>query len=388
MKRLLPILMGFALLLLSSTEGWSDNYSAGRHAYDKGDYADALVDIKPLAEQGHADAQTLLGIMYAKGRGVPQDHKTAVKWLTLAAKQGNAYAQRVLKQLLEIIFAENFQKSKDAFFKKDYATVFRLLKPLAELGYVRAQGNLGVMYKHGHGVAQNDKTAMKWYTLAAEQGNATAQFNLGNGYRTGQGVIQDYKTAVKWYSLSANQGNADARLFLGEMYENAQGVIQDYKTAVKWYTLAAEQGNAYAQKNLGFMYAKGKGVPQNDKTAVKWYTLAAEQRNAYAQKNLGALYAKGKGVPQNDKTAVKWYKLSAEQGDARAQFLLGMMYLLGRGVKRDIVYASMWTNLSILNGNEIGAKIRNIIAKRMTPADISTAQKLARECVRKKYKGC
>ena len=122
-------------------------------------------------------------------------------------------------------------------------------------------------------------------------------------------------------------------------------------------------------------------------TLREWEPLA-EQGHASAQSNLGTMYHYGEGVPKDDKTALKWYRLAAEQGDASAQFLLGTMYLLGRGVKRDIVYASMWTNLSILNGNEIGAKIRNIIAKRMTPADISTAQDLFRECVRKKYKGC
>ena len=42
------------------------------------------------AEQGDADAQINLAGMYFNGRGVPQDYKTAVKWHTLAAKQGNA----------------------------------------------------------------------------------------------------------------------------------------------------------------------------------------------------------------------------------------------------------------------------------------------------------
>ncbi len=40
------------------------------------------------------------------------------------------------------------------------------------------------------------------------------------------------------------------------------------------------------------------------------------------------------------------------------------------------------------SGNKLGAKLRDDFEKKMTSADISTAQKLARECVRKKYKGC
>ena len=48
----------------------------------------------------------------------------------------------------------------------------------------------------------------------------------------------------------------------------------------------------------------------------------------------------------------------------------------------------MWLNISATNGDEDAAKSRDIIAKRMTPANILTAQKLERECFKKKYKWC
>jgi len=50
-----------------------------------GDYATALRLLKPLAEQGLADAQFNLGVMYATGRGVPQDDVRAHMWYNLAA---------------------------------------------------------------------------------------------------------------------------------------------------------------------------------------------------------------------------------------------------------------------------------------------------------------
>ena len=100
------------------------------------------------------------------------------------------------------------------------------------------------------------------------------------------------------------------------------------------------------------------------------------------------MYRKGDGVPQDDKTAVKWYRLAAEQGFANSQFNLGVMYFTEQGVIKDNVYAHMWKNLSASRGNEYGIDVQHHIAKLMTPADISAAQKLARECVRKKYKGC
>ena len=100
------------------------------------------------------------------------------------------------------------------------------------------------------------------------------------------------------------------------------------------------------------------------------------------------MYAKGQGVLQDYKTAVKWSKLAAEQGDARAQGNLGTFYATGQGVIQDNVYAHMWFNIAASSGDKFAVKKRDIIVKRMTPADISTAQKLARECVRKKYKDC
>jgi hypothetical protein len=48
----------------------------------------------------------------------------------------------------------------------------------------------------------------------------------------------------------------------------------------------------------------------------------------------------------------------------------------------------MWSNLAAVDGDEGASKNRDIIAKKMTTADISKAQSLARECLKKNYKGC
>ena len=77
------------------------------------------------------------------------------------------------------------------------------------------------------------------------------------------------------------------------------------------------------------------------------------------------------------------------KGDALAQYNLGVFYRQGRqGVKQDYATAYAFLNIAATNGNKLGAELRDDLEKEMTPADISAAQKLARECVRKKYKGC
>ncbi|WP_293004660.1 tetratricopeptide repeat protein [Nitrosomonas sp.] len=84
------------------------------------------------AEQGYADAQFNLGLMYANGEGVPQDMEQAVE----------------------------------------------LFKKAAEQGHVDAQNNLGAMYFTGEGVARNEKKAIEWFEKAAAQGNEEARSNL------------------------------------------------------------------------------------------------------------------------------------------------------------------------------------------------------------------
>ncbi|MCH9750275.1 MAG: sel1 repeat family protein, partial [Proteobacteria bacterium] len=72
------------------------DYSDGWGAYFEGDYKTALKEWQSLADQGDADAQYSLGLMYAKGDGVLKDYKQAAKWYQKAADQGDADAQYIL----------------------------------------------------------------------------------------------------------------------------------------------------------------------------------------------------------------------------------------------------------------------------------------------------
>ena len=157
----------------------------------------------------------------------------------------------------------------------------------------------------------------------------------------------DYATALRDFRKAVDQGEADAQYFLGVMYDNGQGVTQDYAEAAKWYRRAADQGLAKAQVNLGGMYLLGRGVARDDGEAFVWYRRAADQ------------------------------------GHAEAQSYLGAMYVRGRGVAQDYVIAHMWLNIAATSGHSDAEKVRDLLAKQMTPADIAKAQKLAREWMEK-----
>ena len=134
------------------------------------------------------------------------------------------------------------------------------------------------------------------------------------------------------------------------------------------------------------MYEGGEGVTQDYKEAVKWYRKAAEQGHANVQLYLGTMYENGEGVDQDFKEAVKWYRKAAEQGHAEAQLYLGTMYEDGNGVTKDYVQAHKWFNTAAANGDKEGAKKRDVVETRMTSADITKAQKLAREWMKKHQK--
>ena len=122
---------GLALALLALTSGpdRADQVSDGFAAYQHGDYLAAYRLCRPLAEQGDRDAQVIIGLMYANGRGVRQSNAAAAEWYGLAADDGQSVAQN----------------------------------------------NLGMMYAVGSGVRQSYDEAAKLYRLAADQGNPRAQ---------------------------------------------------------------------------------------------------------------------------------------------------------------------------------------------------------------------
>jgi len=137
----------------------------------------------------------------------------------------------------------DFQAGMDATIRGDYAAALREWRPLAEQGDALAQYNLGMLYRKGRGVPQDDVQARQWYAKAAAQGQAKAQFNLGTLYFNGEGVPKDYPQALRWFRLAADQGEALAQTKIAIMYDEGQGVSQDIVQAYKWYSLAATNGD-------------------------------------------------------------------------------------------------------------------------------------------------
>ena len=131
-----------------------------------------------------------------------------------------------------------YKEGKALYDAKDYGKAIVKLKAAAEKGHKKAQYRLGLCYDKGKGVAENDETAVKWYTKSAAQDYAKAQYQLGKCYKDGEGVLKDRKKAFEYFKKSASQDYAKAQLSLGKCYMKGKGTQADQKKAVYWFKKA------------------------------------------------------------------------------------------------------------------------------------------------------
>ena len=140
-------------------------------------------ELRLLAEQGDADAQFNLAVLYGSGQGVQQDWVEAARWLRLAADQGHAPGQSAL----------------------------------------------GLVYREGLGVLPDFAEAVRWLRRGADQGDVSGQFLLASMYANGQGVLQDNVEAFMWLSLAAAQSSGENRA----TYERSRATVAGRMTAVQ-----------------------------------------------------------------------------------------------------------------------------------------------------------
>lgn len=187
--------------------------------------------------------------------------------LILLAEEGDAEAQYVLA----LVYEEGL--SEDGFeVSKDFQEAVRWYRSAAEQGKVEAQEKLGEMYYKGHGVSQDYSESFRWTHLAAEQGLASAQYNLGTLYINGLGAEKDYEEAVKWYRRAAEGGDGEALANLSSMYGQGQGVEENKLLAFVFASLAADLGNEDGAYNRDYVLEMltEQEISEGERLMEKW----------------------------------------------------------------------------------------------------------------------
>lgn len=250
-------------------------------AFQRGYYLSAFSLAIPRAEAGDTAAQTLLGLIYEGGYGVPRDPAQAASWYEFAATGGNREAQ----------FA------------------------------------LGMMYLEGRGVSADGAKAASYFEKASAGGQIAATYNLALLYLEGKVFPADLNKAAALFQSAAEAGNPDAQYVLAQLYEDGRGVAQNQETSTRWFAEAARLGNIPAQVEYAIRLFNGVGTAANETAAAQWFKRAADVGNPVAQNRLARLLATGRGIPADPVAAAKWHVLAMAAGkkdDYLDQFFAGL----------------------------------------------------------------
>lgn len=257
--------------------------------------------------------------------------------------------------------------------EQDNDLAFMWFSQSAGQGNARGQNGLALCYSDGIGTSKDEAEALKWMRSAVEQKSPIAQFNLACWYQEGSIVSQDDQEAFRLYRLSAEQGHVNAQYKLGCCYSEGYGIKKDDVKAMEWFRKAAKKNHSDAWYAIGVHYHLGRGVEQDYAEAVKWYSKAAEQGDEDAQFQLGCLYADGKGVEKDETKAMEWFRKAAEKNHSGARFAIGVHYQFGRGVEQDYTEAVKWYTKAAEQGhlvarNNLGVCYRDGLGVETDPA--------------------
>ena len=315
--------VGFMLDIIYQFDDFLDELMLGR-AYEYGDgirqsYPRAMKWFRRSADYGIAEAMVEIGNMYRCGSGVRKDSAEAERWYRKAAERHKDWSD----------LAEDMLRSMQKSGKITDLTGLERVKWLTDAdarGNGSAARQLGDMYAHGDGIAQDFAEAMRWYLKGAEDGDPKSMIALGLMYRNGEGVPVDYEKAAGWL-LKASQSRfeLEARYYLGMMYREGKGVKRDPAMALRLLRSAAAFDDPEAEIAVAEMYENGEGVPQDLREAVKWYGRTLWREIPEIQFRLGKMCRDGRGTERNPEKAEELLRAAARKGHRGAAEALAAM---------------------------------------------------------------
>ena len=161
-----------ALGLLVATPSARAGFDDGVAAFEARDYMSAARHLRPLAHDGDAAAQVLMGTMLRAGLLGSYDFESAAGWFRRAADQNDAAAHFNLGLMYfqhEVTPPDGSTMPEDL----DWAA-YTHFKRAAELGHATGQLYFGHIVAQGGMLDPDPVEAFKWYQLAAWQRNSLA----------------------------------------------------------------------------------------------------------------------------------------------------------------------------------------------------------------------
>ncbi len=228
-------------------------------------YKQAFDLFKLVAENtGDTLAQYNLGILYARGLGIQQDHVEAAYWFNLAAQKGEEGAEKMTsKSLLD--YANTVLRPKTP--KEIYDCLLAFAQRVYHPGNqgASAQKDLQQLGFYYFNMKNDYAMSAKLFRAGAEYGNdGLCQNYLAVSYNAGAGVEQNDLAALYWFDRACDQGIAPART-------DRDGILSAYITNL------GKQETACQLRLLADWCATGatEAVPRDDAKAEYWMQMSS-----------------------------------------------------------------------------------------------------------------
>ena len=234
--------------------------------------SEELTVLRGRAEDGDAEAQSRLGLMYRSGAGVGPNDALAFHWFRVAAEAGDPAAQHYLGLFYLSGLGTEVDLERASYWLRRCAEI-NAPESLLSLAWFRLESNhLPHAAVHTAALIRN----------LAELGVVGAQYGLGL-LRTDSSDQPAQAEGLRWLRKAAIAGHADAQFQLGvALLEGNDRRAAEPEQAVDWFLASARQGYARALRNLGVAHFVGRGVERDPSAAYGWFWLAARSGSAMA----------------------------------------------------------------------------------------------------------
>jgi serine/threonine-protein kinase len=176
---------------------------------------------------------------------------------------------------------EMAQQAIALYDQKRYAEAGPLLDQACASGGWEACKDLGIMYRDGRGVAEDDSRAAALFAKDCQADPPNGCNRLGVMVANGKGVARDDARAAALYATACNAGDAMGCSNLGNIYATGRGVTRDDAQAASLYLKACEAGDAPGCSNLGNSYRFGRGVEKDSAKARQFLDKGCKMGNQW-----------------------------------------------------------------------------------------------------------
>ncbi len=146
--------------------------------------------------------------------------------------------------------ADAYLRGFQALEQKDYKTALYFLSLFAANGDARANYNLGIMYREGLGVDQDDIEALTHFIAAAEDGHMLGNYTVGLAFLRGRGSDVDGEAALSYLKEATLLGHALSPVEMGRIYFEGRLTKKDVVAAHFWWSVARDRNAPGATEYL------------------------------------------------------------------------------------------------------------------------------------------